>query len=185
MKILKISILSLIFIALTVFGQTAFAKAPDAKEDGTGWCDGLDKKGGLFSTCIRAHSAKNLVEHLISVGVEGPALNNAEASLEQAVSAYEELAGAGNSLPGLSDNSCFLATDFIGATDSEVNDVNWWAPICTSFGGTESECADENLYYMFVEPLHACTVQGYETCDDADFGVKEVYSGNVNVCNYP
>ena len=93
MNLLKISMLSLMFIALTGFGQTAFAKAPDDQDgDGIGSCDGLDKKGGLYSYCIRAHSAQNLVNHLVSTGVTaGQALMKADDNLDEMLDGYAGL----------------------------------------------------------------------------------------------
>jgi hypothetical protein len=101
MNLLKISMLSLMFIALTGFGQTAFAAAPDADGDGGGYCDGEDKKGGLYSACIRAHSARNLVVHLKSVNVEGQALRKAHGALEALALDYRALYQAinGDSVP--------------------------------------------------------------------------------------
>lgn len=158
------------------------AAPPDAKDDGTGWCDGLDKKGGLFSTCLRAHSAQNLVDHLMAVGAGGAALSNATAAVEQATSAFEELAGPGNSVPGLGD-ACFSAADYRGiATAEDIDNIQWWAPICKSFGGDPETCYDEFNYQMFVEPLYNCIIGPYvENCTDADFFVHQAVP-EIRVC---
>lgn len=159
------------------------AAPPDAKDDGTGWCDGLDKKGGLFSTCLRAHSAQNLVDHLMAVGAGGAALSNATAAVEQATSAFEELAGPGNSVPGLGD-ACFSAADYVGiATDEDINSVTWWPPICKSFGGDPLYCDSQNNYFQFVEPLWNCIVGQYsvQSCPDADFYVNRDVP-DIRVC---
>jgi hypothetical protein len=92
MNLLKISMLSLMFIALTGFGQTAFAKAPDDQDgDGVGSCDVLDDKGGLYSMCIRGHSTNNLIAHLKAKDVGGPALEKALRELGNLQSDYTTL----------------------------------------------------------------------------------------------
>lgn len=93
MKIVKSSMLSLMFIALTGLVQIAVAAPPDAKDDGTNWCDGIDPSTGLYSTCIQTHSAANRVKHLQSKNASANAVAKALAEYDQAVAQFAELGG--------------------------------------------------------------------------------------------
>ena len=95
----------MMFISLSLFGLTANASPPDAKDDGTNWCDGLDPSSGVYSTCIQAHSAKNRVEHLKSKNASASSVSKAQASLNEAIAQFGEL-GGGITLPGLSTCPC-------------------------------------------------------------------------------
>jgi hypothetical protein len=97
MNKLKISIF--FSMSLMILGSSVMAAPPDARDDGTGWCDGLDPTSSLYSTCIQAYSATNRLEHLQSKNASANAVSKAQASLDEALAQYEELGGG--SVPGL------------------------------------------------------------------------------------
>lgn len=62
-------------------------------------CDGIDPQTGLYSTCIRAHSAADREERLKAKGASDQAIATARAELAAMISQYAELGGG--SVPGL------------------------------------------------------------------------------------
>ncbi|MGR8931883.1 MAG: hypothetical protein ACU836_14710 [Gammaproteobacteria bacterium] len=58
-----------------------------------GACDGLDPSGMLFSTCLQAHSAASRVDRLTLVGASARAIDEAQASLDEAIAKYAALGG--------------------------------------------------------------------------------------------
>ena len=82
------------FLSLSAGGTLAAANDPSG-----GQCDGLDPTGGLFSTCLRAHSAANRVEHLNAVGANETAIAKAKKEFDKAMATYAELSG-GKTVPG-------------------------------------------------------------------------------------
>lgn len=64
-----------------------------------GACDGLDPSSGAYHICIQAYSAASRLDHLIAVSASSNAIDQALASLEDAIEEYEAL-GEGP-VPGL------------------------------------------------------------------------------------
>lgn len=91
----RASRIALLALSLPFVGSHAVAQGLPGGE----YCDGLDPSGGLFTTCIQAHSAANRVEHLADVGANAKAIAKAEEALAVALEIYAELPGGGT-VPG-------------------------------------------------------------------------------------
>lgn len=81
--------------SLSLTGGSASAAPGDPSG---GACDGLEPSGGLYSTCIQAHSAASRVAQLRKVGANATAIGKAEAALAEAKAQYAELGGG--AVPG-------------------------------------------------------------------------------------
>ena len=87
--------------AAVIFGFITMSSQAAPNDPSGGECDGLDPSSGLFSLCIQAHSAKNRVEHLQSVGASENAIRKAQAGVDDAEAMFSELGGG--TIPGLYD----------------------------------------------------------------------------------
>lgn len=88
-------------LCTSVFGLFTMSSQAAPGDPSGGECDGIDPSSGLFSLCIQAHSAKNRVDLLRSVGASENAIGKARAEVEDAEAMFSELGGG--VIPGLYD----------------------------------------------------------------------------------